>query len=408
MRFTLEGAAFQSRLPFDRLSTAEANAFPDVASGAIQTQKLYLYLRNRILQLWLENPKKELTIQGVWAKLEPPYDTDKKIVFRVHEYLNRHGYINFGVFELSGNPIEKKPVRVIVIGAGVAGLAAAQQMKRFGMEVIVLESRDRVGGRIATFRKNQFVADLGAMVVTGLGGNPINVLSKQIKMELHKIRQKCPLYEATGETVPKEKDEKIEREFNRLLEATSFLSHHLDFNYVNNKAVSLGEALEWVIKLQEKHVKEKQMEFYNGISDLLERHKTCLSKMIVVKEQVEELHAKYKELIQEAKRDFIKEFAYRSTLLDLNENIKEYEQLENLQKELEAQILEMENSTPYSVYLSPRDRQILDWHFANLEFANAAPLSNLSLKHWDQDDDFEFTGNHLTTSLLSVKFCLLT
>ena len=48
-----------------------------------------------------------------------------------------------------------------------------------------------------------------------------------------------------------------------------------------------------------------------------------------------------------------------------------------------------------AVYLSPRDRQILDWHFANLEFANAAPLSKLSLKHWDQDDDFEFTGSFL-------------
>ena len=48
------------------------------------------------------------------------------------------------------------------------------------------------------------------------------------------------------------------------------------------------------------------------------------------------------------------------------------------------------------VYLSSKDRQILDWHFANLEFANATPLSNLSLKHWDQDDDFEFTGSHFT------------
>lgn len=54
-----------------------------------------------------------------------------------------------------------------------------------------------------------------------------------------------------------------------------------------------------------------------------------------------------------------------------------------------------------SVYLSVRDRQILDWHFANLEFANATPLGNLSLKHWDQDDDFEFTGNHLT----GILFC---
>lgn len=86
-------------------------------------------------------------------------------------------------------------------------------------------------------------------------------------MELHKIKQKCPLYEANGTTVqtiknsalelqpifcdfqvPKDKDEMVEREFNRLLEATSYLSHQLDINYVSTKPVSLGQALEWVIK----------------------------------------------------------------------------------------------------------------------------------------------------------------
>ena len=40
----------------------------------------------------------------------------------------------------------------------------------------------------------------------------------------------------------------VEREFNRLLEATSFLSHQLDFNYMHSKPVSLGHALELVIK----------------------------------------------------------------------------------------------------------------------------------------------------------------
>ena len=48
------------------------------------------------------------------------------------------------------------------------------------MDVMVLEARDRVGGRVATFRKGHYVADLGAMVVTGLGGNPLNILSKQV------------------------------------------------------------------------------------------------------------------------------------------------------------------------------------------------------------------------------------
>jgi lysine-specific histone demethylase 1 len=58
----------------------------------------------------------------------------------------------------------------------------------------------------------------------------------------------------------------------------------------------------------------------------------------------------------------------------------------------------MDSDPPPDTYLSTSDRQILDWHFANLEFANASPLGDLSLKHWDQDDDFEFTGSHLSVA----------
>ncbi len=43
-------------------------------------------------------------------------------------------------------------VDAIVIGAGVAGLAAAQALQRAGLEVLVLEARDRAGGRIHTLR----------------------------------------------------------------------------------------------------------------------------------------------------------------------------------------------------------------------------------------------------------------
>lgn len=53
---------------------------------------------------------------------------------------------------------------------------------------------------------------------------------------------------ACSQQVLKDKDEMVEREFNRLLEATSFLSHQLDFNYIDNRPISLGEGLEWVIK----------------------------------------------------------------------------------------------------------------------------------------------------------------
>ena len=67
---------------------------------------------------------------------------------------------------------------------------AARQLREFGFDVIIYEARvkknakllilklikitklkkkDRIGGRIATFRKGSYIADLGAMVVTGLG-----------------------------------------------------------------------------------------------------------------------------------------------------------------------------------------------------------------------------------------------
>lgn len=37
--------------------------------------------------------------------------------------------------------------------------------------------------------------------VVRAGGNPMAVVSKQVNMELAKIKQKCPLYEANGQAV---------------------------------------------------------------------------------------------------------------------------------------------------------------------------------------------------------------
>ena len=45
----LEGAAFQSRLPYDKMTAQEAACFPDIAQSSPQTQKLFLYVRNRMV-----------------------------------------------------------------------------------------------------------------------------------------------------------------------------------------------------------------------------------------------------------------------------------------------------------------------------------------------------------------------
>ena len=393
----LEGAAFQSRLPYDKMTLQEVEAFSDLSQAQTATQKLFLYIRNKLLQLWLENPLQQLTWKNALQAMEPPYNSDGVLVMRIHAYLERYGLINFGLYKRLEPIPTKKAGRIIVIGAGISGLIAARQLQSFGMETVILEARDRVGGRIATFRKGNYVADLGAMVVTGLGGNPVTVLSKQIPMELHKIKQKCPLYESNGTTVPKEKDELVEREFNRLLEATSYMSHHLDFNAVNGKPVSLGQALELVIKLQEKYVKEKQLEHQRNITELQEKLKKTLRSIISQQEKVKQLYQQVADLNEgKSSRDVTYEFVVRSKQRDLASACREFDELIAKQKEIDEKLQELEAFPPSDVYLSSRDRQILDWHFANLEFANATSLNTLSLRHWDQDDDFEFSGSHLT------------
>lgn len=54
---------------------------------------------------------------------------------------------------------------------GVSGLAAARQLLSFGCEVVILEGRDRVGGRIVTYRKGPYVADLGDYIILRITNN---------------------------------------------------------------------------------------------------------------------------------------------------------------------------------------------------------------------------------------------
>lgn len=51
---------------------------------------------------------------------------------------------------------------VIIIGTGVSGLSAAEELAQKGVEYLLLEARDRVGGRIYTFREGLIPYDLGA------------------------------------------------------------------------------------------------------------------------------------------------------------------------------------------------------------------------------------------------------
>ena len=68
---------------------------------------------------------------------------------------------------------------VIVIGAGISGLAAAKKLKDNGFSVIVLEAQEKIGGRIRTDRSLGMAFDEGASWIHGPKGNPITNLASQ-------------------------------------------------------------------------------------------------------------------------------------------------------------------------------------------------------------------------------------
>ncbi|KAL9141349.1 hypothetical protein ABFS82_14G096900 [Erythranthe guttata] len=292
--------------PVDSLTEEEIEANVVSQIGGAE-QANYIIVRNHILARWRSNVSDWLTKDHVLESIRIEH---KNLVNSAYNYLLHHGYINFGVApaiaavktKFSG---ETPKGSVIVIGAGLSGLVAARQLIFLGFRVVVLEGRSRSGGRVRTKKMSGSggsggsvvgAADLGGSVLTGINGNPLGVLARQLEFPLHKVRDICPLYLPNGRTVDSDVDSKVEVSFNKLLDRVCKLRQGI-MDEIKNVDISLGTALE----------------------------------------------------------------AFRRV---------------------------------YKVAEEPFERMLLDWHLANLEYANATLMSNLSMAFWDQDDPYEMGGDH--------------
>lgn len=301
-------AMVAAALGFPRDSLTEEEIVANVVSTVGgKEQENYIVVRNHILAFWRENVNVWLEQETVMENIRVAHS---HLVASAYRFLLNHGYINFGVAPaIKGRlPAERKKAKVVIVGAGLAGLGAARHLMASGHEVVVLEGRQRPGGRVYTKRMEvdnvHASADLGGSVVTGMHGNPLGVLARQMNWPLHKIEDLCPIYQPNGQPAVDDVDKKVEAQFNRLLDTCSKWREE---NQSKSVLISLGNIMEFL-------------------------RNTCAMGTV------------------------------------------------------------------------PAERQLFDWHFANLEYANAQLLTSLSLSDWDQDDPFEMGGDHCFLPGGNVQF----
>lgn len=121
---------------------------------------------------------------------------------------------------------------VIVIGGGFAGIAAARALHDASFQVTLLESRDRIGGRVHTDYSFGFPVDLGASWLHGVcKENPLAPVIGRLGLPLYRTSgdnsvlydhdlESYALFDMDGNQVPQGLVKKVGEAFERILEET--------------------------------------------------------------------------------------------------------------------------------------------------------------------------------------------
>lgn len=135
---------------------------------------------------------------------------------------------------------------IVIVGAGIAGLAAASRLQAAGHQVVVVEARDRIGGRIHTDRTWATPVELGATWVHGIDGNPLMELVQQFNLKTRTTDYENHwLYNTKGKLVKDGDQDELEDQLDDVLEELDQLRADMDEG--DEADLSLEDALEVVL-----------------------------------------------------------------------------------------------------------------------------------------------------------------
>jgi polyamine oxidase len=152
--------------------------------------------------------------------------------------------------------------RILVLGAGMAGISAARVLADTGFSVTVLEARDVAGGRIRTDSSLGAPVDLGASFIHGSKGNPLVALANRYGIATYDTDQTEDLYvNAAGASISTSVMNQAEREYGalvkRLLAIQNGLSHDRSIGSVSGPLVkrirqrrgaAIGDVVNFLVK----------------------------------------------------------------------------------------------------------------------------------------------------------------
>ncbi|TSA01026.1 MAG: FAD-dependent oxidoreductase [Methylococcus sp.] len=111
---------------------------------------------------------------------------------------------------------------VIVIGAGMSGLAAAKDLQSKGKKVILLEAQNAIGGRTVTDRSLGVPLDLGASWIHGVNKNPIAAIASSLNLATSPTNYDAiQRYDYDGREITDTEDTLVDKNYSTLMSAVS-------------------------------------------------------------------------------------------------------------------------------------------------------------------------------------------